>query len=134
MHELSVCLALLQQVEPIARSRHAAGVTRIVLAVGPLAGVEPDLLRNAWPLAAAGTIAAGAALEIRATDLVVRCTQCGRESRAAANRLLCAHCGDYRTRIVSGDEMILARLELETARPAGDTADAQEPDTVQTLR
>jgi Zn finger protein HypA/HybF involved in hydrogenase expression len=28
------------------------------------------------------------------------------------NRLLCASCGDFRTRIISGDELILQRVEL----------------------
>ena len=42
----------------------------------------------------------------------VRCTQCGAESPARPNRLLCASCGDYRTRLISGDEMLLANLEL----------------------
>lgn len=134
MHELSVCLALMEQVESIARSRRATGVSRLVLDMGPLAGVEPELLKNAWPLAAAGTVAAGAGLDIRATDIVVRCTQCELESQVAANRLLCTHCGDYRTRIVSGDELVLASLELEYACATGDTPDASAADTTQTLQ
>lgn len=134
MHELSVCLALVAKVERIAASRRAAGVARILVDLGPLAGVEAGLMRNAWPLAAAGSVAAGADLEIRPTSIVVGCTACGRESPAAPNRLLCGHCGDYRTRIVSGDEMILASLELEGARKAGDTPLPPEPDEVQTLQ
>jgi hydrogenase nickel incorporation protein HypA/HybF len=43
----------------------------------------------------------------------VRCTRCGADCEAAPNRLLCGACGDYRTRLASGDEMLLASLELE---------------------
>ena len=114
MHELSVCLSLLQQVESIAAERHATAVVRIELEVGPLSGVEPDLLRNAWPLAAAGTIAEPAELAISSCDLVVECSACGKQSAARANRLLCGACGDYRTRVVSGEDLTLLRLELET--------------------
>lgn len=134
MHELSVCLALMQQVERIARSRHAAQVAKIVLDVGPLSGIEPDLLRNAYPLAAAGTIAAAAELVINTADIVVRCSQCGQESTAVPNRLLCAHCGDFRTRLVSGDEMILTSVELENAKPLGDTPGQSPQDPAQTLQ
>ncbi|MDX1500259.1 MAG: hydrogenase maturation nickel metallochaperone HypA [Woeseiaceae bacterium] len=134
MHELSVCLALMEQVAAVAGLHRATGVSRIVLDVGPLAGVEPELLKKAFPLAAAGTAAAGAALDIRETDVVVRCSQCERESRATANRLLCAHCGDYRTRIVSGDELVLARVELENVRPTGDTPDASASTKSNTLQ
>ena len=115
MHELSVCVALLAQVERIAVERNAHEVSKIVLKVGPLSGVEPDLLRRAYPLAAAGTVAAHAELVIEAADVVVRCTRCGNESMVAPNRLLCGRCGDFRTRVVSGEEMILQSLELEKA-------------------
>ena len=62
MHELSVCLSLLDEVKRVARENNAGSVTRIVVKIGPLSGVEPDLLRNAYPIAAAGTIAEEAEL------------------------------------------------------------------------
>lgn len=113
MHELSVCQSLLEEVQRIARENGAGSVSRIVLKVGPLSGIEPDLLRNAYPLAAAGTVAEDAELEIEFAEIVVSCSQCGGESPATVNRLLCAHCGDYRTRLVSGDEMVLQSMELD---------------------
>lgn len=113
MHELSVCLSLLEEVKRVARENNAGSVTRIIVKIGPLSGVEPDLLRNAYPIAAAGTLAENAEFEIEVAGIVVSCSQCGRESDAAANRLLCAHCGDYRTNLVSGDEMVLQSLELD---------------------
>ena len=134
MHELSVCLALIEQVQGVAREHGAASVSRIVLDVGPLSGIEPDLLRNAWPLAAAGTLAAAAELDISTSGIRVRCSHCGAESEARANRLICGECGDFRTNVVSGDEMILKSVELENARPAGDTAGHSPPENSQTLQ
>jgi hydrogenase nickel incorporation protein HypA/HybF len=115
MHELSVCLALLQQLQDLAAERNARRITRIELSIGPLSGVEADLLRNAWPIACAGTIAVDAELVIEAAGIVVRCSQCGAETAASANKLLCADCGDFRTTLVSGDEMVLQRVEFEIA-------------------
>ena len=115
MHELSVCLSLLRQMEQIASERNAVAVEKIYLQIGPLSGIEPALLINAYPLAAAGTVAADAELIIEASDVVVSCTECGVESPAKANRLLCSACGDFRTQVVSGDEMILQRLEMTLA-------------------
>lgn len=113
MHELSVCLSLMQQVENIARKHNAIRVTRIVLDVGPLSGVEPELLRNAYPIAAAGTAAETAELVIETADIVVRCSQCESESTVPPNKLLCRACGEFRTRVISGDELILLRVELD---------------------
>lgn len=112
MHELSVCNALLIEVERIARVNEASLVTKIVLKIGPLSGVEPDLLRRAYPLAAVDTVAMDAELVIEGAIVVVKCTTCGAESNVKPNKLLCADCGDFRTRIVSGEEMILQRVEL----------------------
>ena len=126
MHELSVCLALMQQVERIAREHEAGSVERIVLQVGPLSGVEAPLLERAWPLASTGTIAQQAQLVIQSAPVRVRCTQCDAVSNVAPNRLLCSACGDFRTRLISGDEMLLLNLELSRSRPGnGATASRQ---------
>jgi len=115
MHELSVCLSLLQQLQGIAAEQRAQRITRIELGVGPLSGVEPELLRNAWPIAAAGTVAVDAELSIDETGIVVHCRSCNADTAARANRLVCGECGDFRTSLVSGDEMILQRVEFEPA-------------------
>lgn len=112
MHELSICLSLLDQVKRLARDHGAERVERIVLRIGPLSGVEAPLLRHAYPLAAAGTIAADAELEFEPAPVRVHCIDCGDETEAAANRLLCTSCGSHHTRLTSGDEMLLASLEM----------------------
>jgi hydrogenase nickel incorporation protein HypA/HybF len=114
MHELSVCLALMQQVERIAREHAATRVERIRLRIGPLSGVEAELLRQAFPLASDATVAAGAELVIEPAAVVVQCANCEAQSEVPPNRLLCLSCGDFRTRLVSGDEMLLESLELVT--------------------
>ncbi len=113
MHELAVCQGLLRQVETIACEHGAERVTRIVVRIGPLSGVEPDLLAGAFPLAAAGTRAATAELVIERLPVRVQCNTCGAESEATPNRLLCAACGDWHTRLVGGDEILLASVELD---------------------
>ena len=112
MHELSVCLSLLDQVERIAREHGASRVDRILLRIGPLSGIEAALVANAYPLAAAGSIAEHAVLEIEASPVRVQCKDCGVETEVQPNRLLCGACGGYHTRLLSGDEMLLANLEL----------------------
>lgn len=113
VHELAVCQALLGQVEDLAQEHHATSVATISLQIGPLSGVEIPLLRNAWPLASAGSIAETAELLIDRCPIRVHCETCGAESEASINRLLCGECGDYHTRLLSGDEMTLAQIEFD---------------------
>lgn len=121
MHELSVCLALVKQIQNVAREHNARSVSRVEISVGPLSGVEAELLRNAYPLAAVGTIAADAELVITSAAVVVKCNECDAESEVPSNRLLCSACGGYLTRVISGDEMILSRLELDRESALADS-------------
>jgi hydrogenase nickel incorporation protein HypA/HybF len=116
MHELAICQSLIDQVEIIALQRDAQRVTSIVIGMGPLSGVEAQLLKNAYPIASAGTIAENAELVIEHLAIKVKCTQCGSESDALPNKLICKHCGDWRTTLISGDEMLLMSVELEKAK------------------
>ena len=112
MHELSVCQALLRQVQEIARQHQAVVVTSVKVQIGPLSGVEAELLRQAFPLASAGSVAEFAKLVIEKLPIRVRCESCGAETAAEPNKLVCGTCGDWHTRLLSGDEMLLASVEL----------------------
>ncbi len=113
MHELSICQALMHQVEDIAQEREARSVTEIVIGLGPLSGVEAQLLNNAFHIASVGTVAEAAKLIINDLPLRVKCGKCGSESDAAPNKLLCKNCGDWHTSLISGDELMLMSVELE---------------------
>ena len=113
MHELAICQALVAQVEGIAAARQAQA-RQVRIGVGPFSGVEPELLGSAYPLACSGTRAEGSQLVIDRIEPRVRCRTCGAESTAAPNRLLCGSCGDWRTDLLCGDELLLLTVELET--------------------
>ena len=114
MHELSVCQGLLRQVEKVAAEHEAHGVSRILLRVGALSGVEPDLLSHAFDIARMGTLAENASLEIENGPVTVRCRQCGTTGEVPSNRLVCPHCGDWRVEVTGGEELLLLSLDLET--------------------
>jgi len=114
MHELSLCQALIAEVEAVAQRHHASKVAGVHLLIGPLSGVEPALLQHAFPFAAEGTAAAGAKLVIDEACVRVSCQTCGALSDVQPSRLVCAACGDWGTRLVSGDELTLVSVELSS--------------------
>ena len=126
MHELSVCLSLLANVERIAAQNDAVAVTCVVLTIGPLSGVEPHLLKQAWPLAASGSVAEQAELRIAVAKVVVRCDRCRVDTVVQPNRLLCGRCGDHRSRVMSGQEMFLTTLEMEKSDVSRDSYEDSE--------
>lgn len=114
----------MSQVETIAKEHAAISVASITLGLGALSGVEEHLLRHAWPVASAGTIAEFATLNIQSAPIRVRCSECGKESSATPNRLLCGFCESWRTELISGDELMLVQLELDKPEfPTSETFD-----------
>ena len=113
MHELAVCNALMIQVRATALQHGAESVGRITVRIGPLSGVEPGLLHHAFLIARAGDYTEASELIIETTSIRIRCRVCGNENEAAANRMLCDSCGAYNVEVCSGDEMLLASIELQ---------------------
>jgi len=109
MHELSVCLSLLREVERTARGR---AVGQIVVAVGPLSGVDPQQLERTFAAAREGTIAEHASFVCRVPAVRFACSACGHEVEAAPGVLACPACGDWRVRLCSGDELLLESVTL----------------------
>lgn len=115
MHELSICQSLISQVSDIAAEHNATEVENIYLQIGPLSGVEPELLQSAFPFASADTVAEQATLIISSLPIRVRCKTCLGESEASINKLVCGLCGDWQTELLAGDELLLERVEMRTS-------------------
>jgi hydrogenase nickel incorporation protein HypA/HybF len=111
MHELAICQQLVARVADIAREKDAV-VTRVRVGIGPLSGVEPQLLARAYPLACAGTAAEDSVLVLETMPVEVLCRECTARTRASANRLLCGACGSWRTDLASGGELLLLKVEM----------------------
>ena len=120
MHELAVAQALVEQVDALIDQHGATQASLIRVRIGPLAGVVPELLAAAFPLAAAGRRMEHAELDCVTAPITVRCRTCGAETEAAMNRLICGACGDWHTQVISGDELLLESVELETPTPASE--------------
>jgi len=117
MHELAICQALIDEVAALARTAHASSITDVYVSVGPLSGVECSLMRNTFPVAGAGTVVSEATLHLQQTPVRVRCEDCAAETEVAANRLICGRCGNWRTHLTGGDELLLQRVVMQTHRP-----------------
>jgi hydrogenase nickel incorporation protein HypA/HybF len=111
MHEASIVAALLERVEAEARARGATSVARVHLELGELSGVEPELLGRAFEVFREPTLARAAELAISTVPARWRCPRCARDIARGA-RLACPDC-QTPARLVAGDEIVLARLEME---------------------
>jgi hydrogenase nickel incorporation protein HypA/HybF len=111
MHEYSLVQALLESVEREARARSARAVHRVTVQIGALSGVEPELFASAYAMCREGTVCAGAELEIEPVEAAWECGKCGRVVPPGA-LLSCPACA-VPARLMSGDEILLDRIEIE---------------------
>ena len=112
MHELSLCQDLIDQVSELARKHGARSVSSVKVQIGQLAGVEPLLLESAFSIARVGTVAEQAEMITELVTPWVMCNVCGVESEVSPSCLLCSSCGGNDTRLIRGNELILARVEM----------------------
>ncbi|MEU6985323.1 hydrogenase maturation nickel metallochaperone HypA [Streptomyces sp. NPDC046324] len=121
MHEMSVAVAVVDQVEAAARSRGAVGVSSIRLDVGELAGVVGDALAFCFELACAGTVVEGAELITRTVPGTARCAPCDEDwAVGMPPRLLCPGCGVAAEELVSGRELQIREVRWADPEAAGE--------------
>lgn len=116
MHELSIAQALIDIASEAAARDGARRVLRLTARIGVLSGIVKESLFFCFELAAEGTLCEGAALDVDDVQVTVMCPQCNaaRELLAASRfRLLCPVCGGETPKILHGQELELASIEVE---------------------
>ena len=111
MHEYSIASSLLGMAEEQVAKHAAARVLGLELRIGELAGVEVELLETAWSLVRERSCCEAADLAITRIEACWNCTRCGGDI-ARGGLLVCPGCGGT-ARLVSGDELVLDRIEME---------------------
>ncbi|MET9254589.1 hydrogenase maturation nickel metallochaperone HypA [Streptomyces sp. NPDC003717] len=124
MHEMSVALSVVDQVERAARERGAHGVEQVRVEVGELAGVVSDALDFCFDLACAGTVLEGARLLTEAVPGRAHCAPCARTwATGMPPDLVCPGCRSAATELVAGRELTITEVRW-SADDAGDRTTA----------
>lgn len=117
MHEVSLVRSLLKQVEELCEQHNGKAILKIEVEIGPLSGVEPLLVKNAFDVCSPKTRCEGASLVIREVPLKALCRECGQESELAGFHFRCAHCGSRSLTITQGEEFRFLNVTIEAEAP-----------------
>lgn len=113
MHEYSIVQSLIESCEEHVNSNDATKVTKVVVKIGVMSGVEPHLLKEAFELFKEGTVCDGCEFVMNIQKVKINCMACGVESELEKNEYLCPKCKSIDIKIVDGEDMFLMQLELE---------------------
>lgn len=113
MHEMSVAVQLVVQIEDAVRDSELERVTKVMLDVGEMQLVVPEALVVAFESAAEGTVAEGAELIISEVPTEASCRSCGHEYVPDIANYTCPKCLKADAEIVAGKDIILKAIEGE---------------------
>ena len=113
MHEYSVVQALLEQIEDVAEENDASKVTKIVVKIGVMSGVEAHLLEIAFNTFKEKTICDKAEFVMNIQPLTIECMECNLISELKQIEYCCQKCKSTNVQVIDGEDMFLMSLEME---------------------
>ncbi len=113
MHEKSLVQSLLKQVEQIRVENGGQSVDQITVEIGPLSGVESELIECAFRELAPQFFSAPPVLNLQNVPLQLRCRSCDLESAVDGLTLQCPNCLSNQVCIIRGDEFRLVDVSMQ---------------------
>ena len=116
MHELTIARSLIDLASEYAEENQARAIDHIFVRLGVLSGMLRPL-HFCFTSAARGTICEGAKLDIEEVAVTVECSHCGQVGYPVnLHSMRCPKCFSTTVRIVTGNEMQLVSIKVNTAR------------------
>jgi hydrogenase nickel incorporation protein HypA/HybF len=114
VHELSIADEILRAARSAMTERGGIRLERVLVAVGELTAIEPDLLRFAWEAMTKDGTDEGSQLDVEWRPAVQHCEKCGdlEGHRPGDWVLTCPTCGGV-LRILGGQELDLLQVSFE---------------------
>ena len=113
MHELALTEGIINIVESEQEKSGFRRVLEIRLRIGEYSGVVPSCIREFFPIAAKGTAAENAVLELEQVPAVFECFDCGYKGPLQKGLDCCPQCGSTAIRMVAGREFYVDSLKVE---------------------
>lgn len=110
MHELSIMMSLVKDVQKVMEEHEIQKVEKIVLQVGEVASVIPHYLRSCYPASVQGTELEDTVLVIEMIPANGLCLDCNDVFSLTANEGTCPKCHKDHYEMLSGREFILKEI------------------------
>ena len=122
MHEFSFAMNIFKVAEATAIKHNAKKITEVLLEIGELTLIVPELLQRSFEMATKGSMAEGAKLVITMTPGKIKCRECGKNSEVTLTKdaqltglqlFQCSHCQSNNTEIVEGKKANVKNIKIQ---------------------
>ncbi len=128
MHEMSIAVAMVEQVTEATGDVGSGTVSAVRLQLGELSGVVPDSLHFCFSLACTGTALEGSELLVDHVPGRARCLPCGAQwATGMPPQLCCPRCEGGRAELVSGRELQIVGVRWAGDEPRADARPVSVP-------
>lgn len=115
MHEMAIVNNLLNECEKIRLENNAKRIVKVKVSIGRLSGIEEHYFKEAFKAftECKDTGYYKTKLEVIPKELKLKCKTCDKEFIQDKNEFRCIFCNSLNLQILSGEELLLERIELE---------------------
>ncbi|MFX0028373.1 MAG: hydrogenase maturation nickel metallochaperone HypA [Candidatus Hermodarchaeota archaeon] len=122
MHEFSFAYNIFKVAEATALKYNAKKITEVLLEIGELTLIVPELLQRSFDMATRGSIAEGAKLTITMTPGKIQCRDCNKNSEVTLTKeaqltglqlFQCSNCGSNNTEIIEGKKANVKNIKIQ---------------------
>jgi hydrogenase nickel incorporation protein HypA/HybF len=123
MHEMSIAVELMRQLESLAAEHEIGRIREISVQAGVMKAIVPDALEMAFEALAQGTVAEGAGINLEIIPARAQCRVCGKEFEPGVDSFLCSGCNQADVEIVEGNDIVLRSVSFDPRQEADDGED-----------
>ena len=113
MHELALMQGIISIVNSEAKKQGFQICSQINIKMGEYSGVIPECLRECFPLAAKGSPAEKAVLNIETVKAEFQCPSCSYSGPLPQRTACCPNCGGTAIKMIAGREFYVESLKVE---------------------
>lgn len=114
MHEFSLATNIIDIIRESVKEKKVNRVTKVVLEIGELSGVEEPALDTALESLVPGTVLENAVFEKTHTPGKAKCYACNTEYKLSDLFEICPNCQGFQKKIISGKEFNILSIEIES--------------------
>ena len=116
MHELGLVVEVAEIVERVAGERKIGRVGKVVLDVGEMYYIVPNIMRSVYRSAIKGTVLEGSVLEMNFIPASSKCRACGTVFNPLEADGICPGCGASDYEVTGGKEFEIRQIEAAAAQ------------------
>ena len=113
MYEFSLTRSVNNAVLSLCKQSGWGRVRHIVVKIGGMRKVNPELMAFAFNVISQGTPTEGASLAVMILPVIFRCRSCGRRAESEETEFACPLCGSRDVDLLSGLELGIELIEVE---------------------